>query len=70
MKDFSKITRPLTNLLGKGCTFDFTPEYLKAFKLLKKKLTSAPIQPFELMSNVFDYRLVQSQVNDSISSLM
>jgi len=43
IKDFSKIARPLTNLLTKNVSFDFTLECLKVFELLKKELTAAPI---------------------------
>ena len=43
IKDFSKISRPLCNLLAKDVPFEFTPECLEAFKTLKDKLISAPI---------------------------
>ena len=43
IKDFSKVARPLTNLLSKDVPFDFSHECLKAFECLKKELTSAPI---------------------------
>ena len=58
IKDFSKITRPLTNLLAKDTSFVFSPNCLKAFEYLKKELTTAPIiyapdwtLSFELMSD-------------------
>ena len=35
IQDFSKIARPLTNLLAKDVTFIFTSECIKAFELLK-----------------------------------
>jgi len=64
IRDFSKIARPLTNLLGKEVPFVFTPECLKAFECLKEKLVSAPIihspdwtLPFELMCDASDYAM-------------
>lgn len=64
IKDFSKLARPLTNLLAKDTPFQFTDECLRAFDLLKKELTSAPIirppdwtQPFELMCDASDYAI-------------
>jgi hypothetical protein len=62
IKDFSKKSRPLTNLLAKDVPFMFSDECLHAFEVLKKELTSAPIiqpphwdQPFELMCDASDY---------------
>nr|GFB02132.1 reverse transcriptase domain-containing protein [Tanacetum cinerariifolium] len=56
IKDFSKISRPMTHLLEKNLPFIFSNERIQAFKTLKHKLTEAPIliapnwdQPFELM---------------------
>nr|GEV27997.1 reverse transcriptase domain-containing protein [Tanacetum cinerariifolium] len=56
IKYFSKISRPMTKLLEKDAVFDFNKECVKAFELLKEKLTHAPImvspdwpRPFELM---------------------
>nr|GFA23831.1 reverse transcriptase domain-containing protein [Tanacetum cinerariifolium] len=56
IKDFSKISRPMTRLLEKNSTFIFSNECIQAFKTLKDKLTEAPIliapnwdQPFELI---------------------
>src|SRR6266516_1879201 len=46
IKDFSKISRPLTNILQKDVPFVFDDDCVKAFEILKKALTSAPnIQP-------------------------
>ena len=57
-KDFSKIARPLCNLLTKDVPFDFNDKCQTAFKILKKTMTSTPIiQPpnwgllFEIMYN-------------------
>nr|GFA49887.1 reverse transcriptase domain-containing protein [Tanacetum cinerariifolium] len=62
IKDFSKISRPMTHLLGKNSPFIFSNECIQAFRTLKDKLTEAPIliapnwdQPFELMCDASDY---------------
>jgi hypothetical protein len=62
IKDFSKITKPLTHLLQKDVAFDFDEKYLAAFQTLKSALMSAPIiqpldcsQPFEIMCDASDY---------------
>src|SRR5215216_4108821 len=62
IKDFSKISRPLKNLLQKDIPFVFDDDYLGAFETLKKALISAPIVqppdwnlPFEIMCNASDY---------------
>ncbi|GJU16504.1 reverse transcriptase domain-containing protein [Tanacetum coccineum] len=64
IKDFSKISRPMTHLLEKNTHFIFSKECIQAFQTLKKKLTEAPIliapdwdQPFELMCDVSDYAI-------------
>jgi hypothetical protein len=43
IKDFSKITKPLTHLLRKDVAFDFDEKCLAAFWTLKSALVSAPI---------------------------
>jgi hypothetical protein len=62
IKDFSKITKPLTHLLQKDVVFDFDEKCLAAFRTLKSALVSAPIiqppdwrQPFEIMCDASDY---------------
>nr|GEW10602.1 transposon Ty3-I Gag-Pol polyprotein [Tanacetum cinerariifolium] len=62
IKDFSKISRPMTHLLEKNSPFIFSNECIHAFRTLKDKLTEAPIliapnwdQPFELMCDASDY---------------
>jgi hypothetical protein len=62
IKDFSKITKPLTHLLQKDVGFDFDEKCLAAFQTLKCALVSAPIiqppdwsQPFEIMCDASDY---------------
>jgi hypothetical protein len=56
IKDFSKITKPLTHLLQKDVAFDFDEKCLAALQTLKSALVSAPIiqppnwsQPFKTM---------------------
>nr|GEY13471.1 reverse transcriptase domain-containing protein [Tanacetum cinerariifolium] len=55
IKDFSKISRPMTHLLEKNSPFIFSNECIQAFRTLKEKLTEAPIliapnwdQPFNV----------------------
>jgi hypothetical protein len=62
IKDFSKITKPLTQLLQKNVDFDFDEKCLAAFQTLKSALVSALIiqpsdwsQPFEIMCDASDY---------------
>ncbi|GJT21908.1 reverse transcriptase domain-containing protein [Tanacetum coccineum] len=62
IKDFSKITRPLTKLLEKDTPFEFNDECHKAFNSLKEKLTCTPVivspnwnLPFELMCDASDF---------------
>ncbi|GJQ89375.1 reverse transcriptase domain-containing protein [Tanacetum coccineum] len=43
IKDFSKISRPMTHLLEKNTPFIFSNECIQAFEMLKKKLIKAPI---------------------------
>ena len=62
IKDFSKITKPLTELLMKEDEFVFDDKCLNAFETLKEALISTPImqpldwnQPFEIMCDASDY---------------
>nr|GEW05845.1 reverse transcriptase domain-containing protein [Tanacetum cinerariifolium] len=62
IKDFSKISRPMTHLLEKNSSFIFSNDCIQAFRTLKEKLTEALIliapnwdQPFELMCDASDY---------------
>nr|GEZ00142.1 reverse transcriptase domain-containing protein [Tanacetum cinerariifolium] len=64
IKDFSKISRPMTKLLEKDSVFNFDEECNKAFETLKEKLTNAPIMvspnwslPFKLMCDASDFAL-------------
>ncbi|CAM8943440.1 unnamed protein product [Rhodiola kirilowii] len=62
IKDFSKIAKPLTDLLCQEADFNFNNSCLNAFNNLKTALTSAPIVqppdwelPFELMCDASDF---------------
>nr|GEW07967.1 reverse transcriptase domain-containing protein [Tanacetum cinerariifolium] len=64
IQDFSKIFGPMTHLLEKNTPFIFSEDFIKAFQMLKKKLTEAPILiatnwdlPFELMCDVSDFAI-------------
>ena len=64
IKDFSKISRPLCNLLSKDADFDFNNDCLTSFNTLKDKLTSTPVimapnwsLPFEIMCDASDYAI-------------
>ncbi|XP_050877478.1 uncharacterized protein LOC127081249 [Lathyrus oleraceus] len=61
IRDFSKITKPLTTLLVKDKAFMFNKECTTTFETLKNKLISAPIViapdgslPFEIMCDASD----------------
>jgi hypothetical protein len=61
IKDFSKITKPLTHLLQKDVAYDFDEKCLATFQTLNSALVSAPIiqppdwsQPFEIMCDASD----------------
>jgi hypothetical protein len=62
IKDFSKISKPRTNLLQKDVPFVFDDDCKEAFETLKKALTTAPIVqppdwnlPFEIMCDASDF---------------
>ncbi|GJY94148.1 reverse transcriptase domain-containing protein [Tanacetum coccineum] len=62
IKDFSMISKPMTQLLMKDAKFNFSDDCKKAFNILKEKLTIAPIiispdwnEPFELMCDASDF---------------
>ncbi|XP_052732212.1 uncharacterized protein LOC128196172, partial [Vigna angularis] len=64
IKDFSKIAKPLSNLLMKDAPFVMNEDCLKAFDILKQKLVSALViaapdwnQNFELMCDASDYAI-------------
>src|SRR3954463_3066430 len=62
IKEFSKTSRPLTNLLQKDAPFVFDEDCKEAFKVLKIALITAPIVqppdwnlPFEIMCDASDF---------------
>ena len=64
IKDFSQISKPLSNLLVQGTPCEFDAQCMHAFSVFKDKLVSAPIVvapdwsfPFELMCDVSDYAI-------------
>nr|GEZ48844.1 reverse transcriptase domain-containing protein [Tanacetum cinerariifolium] len=64
IKDFSKISRPMTHLLEKDTPFIFSEDCIKAFQTLKKILMEAPILialnwdlPFKLMCDASDFAI-------------
>ncbi|GJS09146.1 reverse transcriptase domain-containing protein [Tanacetum coccineum] len=64
IKDFSKISRPMTHLLEKNTSFIFSNECIQSFQTLKKKFTEASILiapnwdlPFELMCDASDFAI-------------
>ncbi|GJV30066.1 putative nucleotidyltransferase, ribonuclease H [Tanacetum coccineum] len=64
IKDFSMISKPMTQLLMKDSKFDFSNDCKKAFNILKEKLTTTPIiispdwnVSFELMCDASDFTI-------------
>ena len=64
IKDFSKITRPLTNLLAKDVSFTFDAECMNSWEKLKSELNSALIistpdwsKPFKIMCDASDFAI-------------
>jgi hypothetical protein len=58
IKGFSKISKPMTKLLAKDNTFEWTPRRETSFQELKKRLTTAPVltmpdmeKPFSIYCN-------------------
>jgi hypothetical protein len=43
IEGFSKISKPMTELLAKGKTFEWTPRREASFQELKKRLTTSPV---------------------------
>ena len=75
IKDFSKIAKPLSNLLVQGVSFEFDEQCNQALCTLKEKLVSTPTVvtldwelPFELMCDASDYAVgaVLGQKNDRV----
>ena len=64
IKDFSKLSKPLCNLLEKNSAFNFDDVCLQAFNVIKGKLISALVmtvpdwsQPFEVMCDASDFAI-------------
>jgi len=64
IKDFNKVTLPLSNLLQKEVEFDFDDRCKEAFDCLKRVVTTTPIiqapdwtAPFKLMCDASNYAL-------------
>ncbi|RVW11725.1 Retrovirus-related Pol polyprotein from transposon opus [Vitis vinifera] len=76
IKDFSKIAKPLCELLVKDAKFEWDDKCQRSFELLKQFLTSAPIVrapnwelPFEVMCDSSDYAIgaILGQIEDGSS---
>ncbi|XP_015940027.1 uncharacterized protein LOC107465563 [Arachis duranensis] len=64
IKDFSKVSLPLSRLLQKDTEFELSKECMEAYDKLKVALTQAPIvrgpnwtQPFEIMCDASNYAI-------------
>jgi hypothetical protein len=53
IEGFLKISRPMTELLAKGNTFEWTPRRETSFQELKKRLTTAPVLTLPGMEKPF-----------------
>jgi hypothetical protein len=53
IQGFSKISKPVTELLAKGNTFEWTPRHETSFQELKKRLTTAPVLTMRDMEKLF-----------------
>jgi hypothetical protein len=53
IEGFSKISKPMTELLAKGKTFEWTPRCEASFQELKKRLTTAPVLTMPNMERPF-----------------
>ena len=54
VSDFSKITRPMTELLKKGVRFNWDDKCEQAFQTLRKLLTSTPVLAQPDITRPFD----------------
>jgi hypothetical protein len=64
IEGFSKISKPMTELLAKGNTFEWTPRRETIFQELKKRLTTTPVfampdmeKPFSIYCDAFSQGL-------------
>jgi hypothetical protein len=53
IEGFSKISKPVTKLLEKGKTFEWTPKHETNFQELKKRLTTTPVLTMPYMEKPF-----------------
>jgi hypothetical protein len=53
IEGFSKISKPMMELLAKGNTFEWTPRRETSFQELKKRLTMAPVLTMPNMEKLF-----------------
>jgi hypothetical protein len=53
IKGFSKISKPMIELLEKGKTFEWTPRHEASFQELKKRLTTTPVLTMPDMKKSF-----------------
>jgi hypothetical protein len=53
IEGFSKISKPMTELLDKSKTFEWTPRREASFQELKKRLTTAPVLTMPDMEKLF-----------------
>jgi hypothetical protein len=53
IEGFSKISKPMTELLAKGKTFEWTPRHEASFQELKKRLTTTPVFTMPDMEKLF-----------------
>ncbi|XP_021728480.1 uncharacterized protein LOC110695573 [Chenopodium quinoa] len=54
VKDFLRISKPMTSLMKKEHKFLWTPECEEAFKILKEKLTTTPVLALPDESDLYD----------------
>jgi hypothetical protein len=64
IEGFSKISKPMTELLKKSKTFEWTPRHEASFQELKKRLTMTPVltmpdmeKPFSIYCDASDQGL-------------
>ncbi|XP_070050007.1 uncharacterized protein [Nicotiana tomentosiformis] len=62
IKDFSKVVNPLCKLLEKNLKFNFNDDCMRAFELLKLKLTTTPIITAPNWSVLFELMCAASDV--------
>ena len=55
IEGFSKIAKPMTELLKKDKKFEWTSDYEKSFTELKKRLTTAPVLTLRISTAALTY---------------